>query len=299
MRARQLRSGFTLIELLVVVAIVALLLSILLPGLAAAREKGKETVCGSNLRQMGIGFSTYAHDNRDFVCSGAFDPEVSAGRDGPVDKVGWVADQVNGKLSTPGQQLCPSNPARYNQKLKTPFYTADQARDLIQRGFNTNYTQSWYMARTEWRPGPDVNMRRLRATLGPLQLSRLARVAISSVPLLADGKISDDERVLNERCVASMTDGPYDGPYGIQKYTDFGPAHGISPRWNSQKDMNRVRANFLFADGHVASFADRDGDGEFGIDNRESPPVQRDLELNVFDGVLSIGRRSNDSFELQ
>lgn len=292
--------AFTLIELLVVVAIIALLISILLPGLRNAREKGKETVCAANLRTIGLGLTEYAHDNQDKLCSGSFDPEVANGRDGPVDQLGWVADQVNSRLSAPAEQLCPSNPARYNQKLGLPFYTPPQAQELVKRGYNTNYTQSWYMARTEWRPASnDFNMRRVRATQGPLVLSRLTRVAPASVPLLGDGKISDNERVLNERCIATLTDGPFDGPYGIQKYTDFGPGHGFANRVVTQKDLNRVRANLLFADGHVGSYSDRDGDGEFGIDNTQTPAAQRDIGPDVFDGVISLGRRSNDSFELQ
>ena len=57
--------GFTLIELLVVVAIIAMLLSILLPALGKAREHGKASVCKSNLHQLGLATTYYAQDNRD------------------------------------------------------------------------------------------------------------------------------------------------------------------------------------------------------------------------------------------
>jgi prepilin-type N-terminal cleavage/methylation domain-containing protein len=60
------RKGFTLIELLVVVAIIALLISILLPSLARAREITKRAVCASNLRGIGQGMKVYANDNRDW-----------------------------------------------------------------------------------------------------------------------------------------------------------------------------------------------------------------------------------------
>jgi len=55
--------AFTLIELLVVVAIIALLISILLPSLARAREQAKKTVCLSNLKNIGTSTAAYAEDD--------------------------------------------------------------------------------------------------------------------------------------------------------------------------------------------------------------------------------------------
>jgi prepilin-type N-terminal cleavage/methylation domain-containing protein/prepilin-type processing-associated H-X9-DG protein len=62
-RNRRTRIGFTLIELLVVVAIIALLISILLPSLNHAREQAKEVADRSNLRQILLGMMYYAEDH--------------------------------------------------------------------------------------------------------------------------------------------------------------------------------------------------------------------------------------------
>ncbi len=61
-----MRTRFTLIELLVVVAIIALLASLLLPALAKARDKGRQIVCLSNLRQQYIALLSFMN-NHDYV----------------------------------------------------------------------------------------------------------------------------------------------------------------------------------------------------------------------------------------
>lgn len=58
-------SGFTLIELLVVISIIALLIGILLPALASAREQVKRTQCGTNVKGIMTGVAFYQNAFKD------------------------------------------------------------------------------------------------------------------------------------------------------------------------------------------------------------------------------------------
>jgi len=57
------RRGFTLIELLVVIAILGILMAILLPVFASAREMARGRTCLNNLRQIGLAIAMYCEDN--------------------------------------------------------------------------------------------------------------------------------------------------------------------------------------------------------------------------------------------
>ena len=65
-------NGFTLIELLVVVAIIALLISILLPSLGRARGQAQKVVCASRMRQMGMAVFLYATEYDQWLTPGSY-----------------------------------------------------------------------------------------------------------------------------------------------------------------------------------------------------------------------------------
>ena len=109
---RRPAAGFTLVELLVVIGIIALLISILLPTLGAARKSAKKVVCaGQNLRSIGQTTHMFANDNNGFVPHGQATPGAPW----------WVSIIYGGHfvqmiekydMSTPANFTCPETLSR-------------------------------------------------------------------------------------------------------------------------------------------------------------------------------------------
>ena len=129
------RHGFTLVELLVVIGIIALLVSILLPALATAREQAQRTACLSNLRSLGQAVAVYQAEHK-----GVYPPLSS-----------WATGQFLGNRYrganlwimlkvTPGIRVA-ACPTALNT-LEHPAYTAAQ-RELY------SYKYNWFVAGAE------------------------------------------------------------------------------------------------------------------------------------------------------
>ena len=131
---RTKASGFTLIEILVVVAIIALLVSILMPTLRHAREQGRSVVCQTQLRELFEGSTYYAHtyDNR-LPYFGWYSPPDSGDQ-------WWITQLARLLNNSFDLYTCPSDKEPYSVKVVIESGTLRMADINTQRAVPMDVT---------------------------------------------------------------------------------------------------------------------------------------------------------------
>ena len=118
------QRAFTLVELLVVIAIIGILAALLLPTLAAAKAKAKQTQCINNQKQLALGMQMYVDDNRNTF------PGIASRRYG-FNAPDWIYWRTNTALYPPFTQspILTSIPGESRPSLRCPLDIDDTYRE--------------------------------------------------------------------------------------------------------------------------------------------------------------------------
>jgi prepilin-type N-terminal cleavage/methylation domain-containing protein len=245
-RGKVLKKAFTLIELLIVIIIIAILASLLLPVLAAAKLHAQQTQCLSNLKQLGVAHSFYMNDfDKDF-------PYM----DSTEFYYGWAGMLIPYATNSVSIQICPSAPSTTSPPKGLVPGTADKA-SVIRLDESSNSLQFSYAFNGWFYTGdlPD----NIAAGYVPQHFARAGAVEHpSQTPIFADGMWPQTWPLSNDLPATNLYAGDtsMSDQMGVMMMRLTLARHGSRPASAAPRDFDITRRlpgsiDVALFDGHV------------------------------------------------
>ena len=248
--SRPRPAGFTLVELLVVIGIISLLMGILLPSLAGARESARAVASLSNLRQIGIALVAYRNENRGFY------PRHSS-PSSQVPRTRW-ADDIYPYLQNTEVYMTPNLTEDDRARMNKPFaHTVDQATGAAVAGqtvYFGGYGYNFQYLGNSRNPGGVApffaNASRIKAAAETIAVADTHGSKNGGTSWTSEGVYVVDPPLmsleLGSRGSRKSSPVPGAGNYGYAGGNDGDPAYRSTPA-----ERNRNKVNVMFCDGHA------------------------------------------------
>jgi len=243
--------GFTLVELLVVVAIIALLVSLVIPSVRSMLDKGQSMKCAANMRQVAITAFHFAADHEGRV------PGLESRHAAP----GFSTENPNGLSFVQELQIYEHgvNITSYghtpNTLFKLPHYICPQNRKSVAtnptdlRQVSYKPPRAPWLRSALWRFGepyigyPNLinGMEPSNYMLKPSHIPLVDGFGLSDVVMLGEGQVSNEGRIRRNN----------------PTFRQYDPDGNHIMDFNVRLSHNRKKGkNYLYFDGHARLDAD-------------------------------------------